>query len=117
RLTWPLPAWITRCGGTRTDGSMTGFCTCRRALGLAEGVGSPADDSLAWTDVYWPRWRRRGLYAYLLGWYPMKSHVKAIVEELGPVLLITLNRPEMLNAVDGELSDQLGSALTRLEES
>ncbi|WP_320536101.1 enoyl-CoA hydratase-related protein [Pseudarthrobacter sp. IC2-21] len=29
---------------------------------------------------------------------------------------MTLNRPEVLNAVDGELSDQLGSALTRLEE-
>lgn len=46
-----------------------------------------------------------------------KSHAKVIVEELGPVLLMTLNRPEVLNAVDGELSDQLGRALTRLEES
>lgn len=46
-----------------------------------------------------------------------KNDAKVIVEELGPVLLMTLNRPEVLNAVDGELSDQLGRALTRLEES
>jgi enoyl-CoA hydratase/carnithine racemase len=30
-----------------------------------------------------------------------KSHAKVVVEELGPVLLMTLNRPEVLNAVEG----------------
>ena len=46
-----------------------------------------------------------------------KGSGKVLVEELGPVLLMTLNRPEVLNAVDGELTDQLGKALSLLEES
>lgn len=46
-----------------------------------------------------------------------ESDAKVIVEELGPVVLMTLNRPEVMNAVDGEVSDQLGRALSLLEES
>lgn len=42
---------------------------------------------------------------------------EVLLEARGPVLLITLNRPNVLNAVDGALTDQLGAALTRLEES
>lgn len=40
-----------------------------------------------------------------------------LVEERGPVLIVTLNRPHVLNAVDRALTDQLGAALTRLDTS
>jgi crotonobetainyl-CoA hydratase len=42
---------------------------------------------------------------------------EVLVEARGPILLVTLNRPHVLNAVSGAMTDQLGAALTRLETS
>ncbi|MFJ6078003.1 enoyl-CoA hydratase-related protein [Pseudarthrobacter sp. NPDC092419] len=40
-----------------------------------------------------------------------------LVEARGQILLVTLNRPDVLNAVNGAMTDQLSTALTRLETS
>jgi enoyl-CoA hydratase/carnithine racemase len=39
------------------------------------------------------------------------------LERRGPILLVSLNRPEVLNAVDGALTDELSAALQELENS
>jgi len=39
------------------------------------------------------------------------------VEERGPVLLITLDRPHVLNAVDGAMTHELGAAIDSLERN
>jgi enoyl-CoA hydratase len=44
------------------------------------------------------------------------SDTPVIVEQRGQVLLITLNRPEAMNAVNGALADGLGAAVRRLDE-
>lgn len=46
---------------------------------------------------------------------PGEALGEVLVEARGHVLLITLNRPQVLNAVNGALTEQLGAALTRLE--
>lgn len=46
-----------------------------------------------------------------------KEGSEVLVEARGPILLVTLNRPHVLNAVDDALTKQLGAALTRLETS
>jgi crotonobetainyl-CoA hydratase len=38
-----------------------------------------------------------------------------LIEQLGAVLLVTLNRPAVHNAVDGEMATVIGQALTRAE--
>lgn len=46
----------------------------------------------------------------------MQQDAPVLIEQSGPVLTITLNRPEAANAINSEMSDAIGAALAQAED-